>query len=164
MSLLSENRPDKREYMLSFFKRGFPCSAILFVLFGFVAGCVRTTTDLTPIQAIVAAAERPEGVTATFQMEVRRGDREDGTLYLNSEEDYRDQRCLTIALTGDVASELERKVGGDPALALKGKKIRVTGTAKRKTVWFYFMKVKSDKYYYQTHVQITDASQISIVP
>ena len=149
--------------MLSLYKRGFPRAAILFVLFGFVSGCVRATTDLTPIQAIVAAAERPEGVTGTFLMEVRRGDREDDTLYLNSEKDYCDQRCLTIAIPKDVASALERKVEGDPAVALKGKKIRVTGTAKRKTVWFYYMKVRSDKYYYQTHVQITDASQISIV-
>src|SRR5436190_5345582 len=128
--------------MLSLYKRGFPRAAILFVFLGSVlAGCGQTT-DLTPIQAIVAAAERPEGVTGTFLMEVRRADREDDTLYLNSEEDYRDQRCLTIAIPKDVASALERKVEGDPAVALKGKKIRVTGTAKRKTVWFYYRNVK----------------------
>jgi len=140
---------------------------ILLVLAGLFAGCTTTpapTTDLTPTQAILVAAQQPEGVTGTFKMEVQSGGRHDDSLYLNSETDYRDQRCLVIALPKDAALDLERMVGGDPVVILKGKTVRVTGTAKRTTIWFISNGVKTDKYYYQTQVRLTDASQISIVP
>jgi hypothetical protein len=121
-------------------------------------------TDLTPAQAILAVAERPEGVTGTFKMEIRGGGRQNDWLYLNSEADYRDQRCLVIALPNDVALELERRIGGDPAVLLKGKTIRVSGTAMRTTIWFIVNGQTTDKYYYQTQVRLTDASQLIIIP
>ena len=144
-------------------------SAVLIILIGLVAGCATapttTTAELTPFQAILSAAERPEeGVTGVFRMEVRGGGRQDDFLYLNSEADYRDQRCLTLALPQSAALALEHKLGGDPTVALKGKTLRVTGTAKRTTIGFRNNGVMTDKYYYQTHVLITDPSQISIVP
>ena len=142
-------------------------SAILLILIGLVAGCATaptTTAELTPFQAILSAAERPEeGVTGVFRMEVRGGGRQDDFLYLNSETDYRDQRCLTLALPQSAALALEHKLGGDPVVALKGKTLRVTGTAKRTTIVFRSNGVAAG-YYYQTHVLITDSAQISIVP
>jgi hypothetical protein len=142
-------------------------SIIIIALVGFVAGCTTTPipmADLTPTQAILAAAERPEGVTGTFKMEVRSGGRQGDLLYLDSEADYRDQRCLVIALPQDVALDLQRRVAGDPVAVLKGKSIRVSGTAKRTTIWFFSNGVRTDKYYYQTQVRLTDISQIRVIP
>jgi hypothetical protein len=142
-------------------------SIIFLAVLALLAGCATTpvpTADLTPSQAIFAAAERPEGVTGTFKIEVRSGGRQDDSLYLDSEADYRDQRCLVIALPKDVALELERRVAGDPVVVLKGKSIRVTGIAKRTTIWFFMNGVRTDKYYFQTQVRLTDASQLSIIP
>jgi hypothetical protein len=85
-------------------------------------------------------------------------------LYLNSEGDYRDQRCLTVALTPPVAQALEAALGADPVVALRGKSVRVVGTAQRVTVWFYSNGRRTDKYYYQTQIQIGDISQISVLP
>ena len=114
------------------------------------------------MQAVMAAAERLEGVTAVFEMTVRGGGRQDGRLYLNSEADYRDQRCLTIAVPEEIAQELAEKLAGDPVLALNGKTIQVAGTAKRVKIWFYSQGARTDRYYFQTHVLLTSGSQLNI--
>jgi hypothetical protein len=118
--------------------------------------------EITPTQAILAAAERPAGISGIFEMEVRGGGRQNDWLYLNSEADYRDQRCLTIAIPPTVAPEVERQIGGDPVVELRGKTIRVRGTAKRTTIWFISNGVRTDKYYYQTHVLVTDPAQVAV--
>ncbi len=134
---------------------------------GLLAGCATAsapTTDLTPVQAVLGAAERPEGVTGTFRLEVRGAGRQDDFLFLDSEADYRDQRCLVITLPKRVALDLQRQVGGDPAVVMKGKTIRVTGTAERVKIVFVANAVMTDKYYYQTQVRLSDVSQLVIVP
>ncbi|MES2693648.1 MAG: hypothetical protein V4773_09255 [Verrucomicrobiota bacterium] len=113
------------------------------------------------MQAVLAAAEGP--LTGTFLMEVKATGRQDQQLYLNSETDYRDQRCLTISIPQDVADEFRAKLAGDPATLLKGRKIRVSGTAERVRIWFFAGGVKTDKYYFQTHVKIAAASQITLL-
>jgi hypothetical protein len=94
---------------------------------------------------------------------VRGAGRQNGWLYLNSETDYRDQRNLTIALPPKAARELEAQLGDDPVIAMKGKTIRVTGTAQRTTIWFLENGKRSNSYYYQTHVRLMDLSQIRIL-
>lgn len=136
-----------------------------------LSGCATTrqapppeVRDITPVEAIMAAASQPEGITGVFRLEVRGAGRQDNWLYLNSEADYRDQRCLTIAIPQSAARELEVLLLGDPADLLKGRTIRVTGTAKRVTIWFLANGVKTSSYYYQTQVIIRDLTQIEIVP
>ena len=148
--------------------------SLLFVLG--LAGCISSDSDapssavaperdaITPMQAVFAAAENPEGIAGTFQIEVRNAGRQNNWLYLNSEEDYRDQRCLTIAIPTDVALLLKRRFGGDPAVLLKGAVIRVTGTATRTKILFLSNGVPTDRYYYQTHVLLTNPSQLSVNP
>src|SRR5687768_8168558 len=98
-----------------------------------LAGCATTSpsssSDIFPAQAVIAAAERP--ISGTFMMNVKGSGRQDDRLFLNSEADYRDQRCLTIQVPKDVATELQAKLAGAPAVILKGRKIRVSGTAQR---------------------------------
>ena len=115
-----------------------------------------------PAQAVVAAAEQP--ISGTFRLQVRGSGKRDRRLYLNSEEDYRDQRCLTISIPDQIAAILAFKLGGDPTILLKGKTIRVRGTAERVTVWFINNDgTRSDNYYFQTHVGVSDATQIELL-
>lgn len=133
-------------------------------LFGW--GCANSpnkATELSPIQAIMAAADHPEGIRGVFRFEVRGGGRQSGWLYINSEADYRDQRCLTIAFPQEISDELEAQFHADPVSALHGKILRVTGVAQRTTIWFYSYGIRTDKYYYQTHVRVTDLSQVEIL-
>ncbi len=109
------------------------------------------------------AAEKPEGVTGTFEFIVRGSGRQDERYFLNSEVDYRDQRCLTLVLTSDAYRTLSARLGDDAASILNGKKILVNGTARKTRIDFISMGRVTDKYYYQTHVAVGDAGQIRTV-
>ena len=120
------------------------------------------SSDIAPSAAVIAAADHP--ISGVFRLQVRGSGRRDGYLYLNSESDYRDQRCLTIAIPDTIATALAIKLGGDPAAVLAGKVIRVKGEARRvKIGMFEHDGTPMKEYYYQTHVRINDAAQIEIL-
>jgi predicted S18 family serine protease len=123
-----------------------------------------STASIQPVEAIqLAAASAPNGVPGSFAVYVKATGFQDGFVYLNSESDYRDQRCLTIAITPDAARALRVQLGADVSVALKGKNIVVTGEATRVTVWLTHRNGKrTDKYYYQTHVKVVDPNQIQV--
>ena len=87
---------------------------------------------------------------------------QDGQVYLNSELDYRDQRNLTVALSPIAAMHLHARLGADLLIALKGRDIVVTGAARRVQIFFFADGRRSDKYYYQTHVNVTSAEQVVV--
>lgn len=129
-----------------------------------VCGGAQAEDTITPQQAIERAADAaPAGVKGVFVMDVRGTGRQDGNLYLNSQVDYRDQRNLTIAIAPDIAAALQTKFGDAPDTFLVGKRIAVTGEAKRVTIWFLWNGVPTEKYYYQTHVALTAADQLQIL-
>lgn len=125
-------------------------------------------TIYSPIMAIEAAARMPMGLHATFELQVKRAnygvDAVKGLLFLNSEEDYRDRRCLTIRIPpASVRAFLKKNI--DPARLFKNKKIRVKGVAEQVKIYFVSDSgIESDKYYYQTHIVIHSPDQISILP
>lgn len=117
--------------------------------------------DITPEEAVSGATER--ALSGTFVLAVRGTGRRDERLYLNSELDYRDRKCLTISIPDRIAEQLAAQLGGDPAIVLRGKTIRVTGTAAQVKIIF----VGSDgnptgAFYYQTHVRVTNLAQIDL--
>ncbi len=133
------------------------------------AGCASSPPQsdssrwIEPSQAVQLAAASPTvGVTGSFAMTVKAVGRAD-RVHLNSEEDYRDQRNLSIALEFTAAQELAAQLGAPPEIALKGKQILVSGTAKRVKIVFVADGKPTDKYYYQTHVVVTQASQIQVL-
>jgi len=139
------------------------CAALLGC--GAPAASSDPSQPITPIQAILAAASAaPNVVKGVFVLEVRATGRQDGNIYLNSELDYRDQRNLTIAIFPDAAPELRRKFSNDVDVALKGKRIRVSGVAQRVKIGFFENGEFTGKYYYQTHVDVTAANQIEVLP
>jgi len=139
-----------------------------------LCGCAVTPTSperaaagsaapLTPAQAVVMAAEAaPEGVEGVFELEVRGSGRDAFRSFLNSEADYRDQRCLTIALAPAAAAGLRERLGGDPVELLRGRRILVSGTARRVRIDFTANGRPTGKYSFQTHVQVDDATQVVV--
>ncbi|MBU6248930.1 MAG: hypothetical protein KGN77_14355 [Xanthomonadaceae bacterium] len=116
---------------------------------------------ITPVQAVILAADAaPRGVRATFAMRVRSTGAQGDRIFLNSQPDYRDQRDLTIVIGPRVAEQLQERLGADPRVALKGRDIRVTGWAVRTKIYFFANGEMTDKYYYQTHVNLIDAGQL----
>lgn len=124
------------------------------------------TSVITPFQAIQDAASNPLGITGVFELQIRNtGEAKEnhkGFIFLNSEIDYRDQRCLTIRIPPNIVSAYKR-INIDPLTYFTNKTIRVTGTAKRVKIDFISDNgLPSGKYYYQTHVQINAPWQIKI--
>lgn len=119
---------------------------------------------ISPEQAVLAAAHAaPAGVPGTFALRVQATGSQHGRFFLNSELDYRDQRNLTIAMSRRVLEQLAARMGGDPLTLLKGRDILVDGIARRTKIYFLVDDRLTDKYYYQTHVNVDDAAQVSVV-
>lgn len=119
---------------------------------------------ITPEQAVFLAAHAaPAGVEGTFAMKVQATGTQSRQTYLNSELDYRDQRNLTIAITPRAARQLALRLGEDPLVGLKGKDILVRGAAVRTQIHFFANGRMTEKYYYQTHVNVTNADQITVL-
>ena len=139
-----------------------------FLAVALLAGCASPREHVSsplidPGQAVLRAAAAPNrGITGVFALTVR-GTGRTKIVHLNSEADYRDPRNLSIAVVPAAAAELERILGSRPEKALKGKRILVSGTAKRTRIDFIVHGRATGKYYYQTHVKVTDASQITVL-
>jgi len=119
--------------------------------------------SITPEKAVIAAAKAaPEGVSGTFKMTVRAVGHENRRVFLNSELDYRDQRNLTIAMSEEVEKALEAKIGAVSEQAFIGRRIFVRGVAQRVRIDFTDGGRPTGKYYYQTHVVVTEPIQVAV--
>lgn len=138
-----------------------------------LAGCASTPPSaqtgsspaswITPQQAVLLAADAaPSAVDGVFAMKVQATGTQNDQTYLNSEQDYRDQRNLTVAITPGAAQQLTQRLGEHPLIGLKGKDILVRGAAVRTKIYFFANGRATDKYYYQTHVNVSDAGQITL--
>jgi len=121
-------------------------------------------SGMTAQDAVMAAANAaPRGVPGNFAMIVQRAEMVGPRLFLNSEADYRDQRNLSIAIQPYVLGALRARLGKDLRAALVGRDIRVRGIANRVRIGFFEDRKPTQLYYYQTHVEVDSADQISIV-
>jgi hypothetical protein len=117
----------------------------------------------TSVDAVIAAAGASgAGVRGVFAMNVRRAEPVGPRFFLNSEADYRDQRSLAIAITPWALPGLRARYGGDLRRAFMGKDVRVFGFARRERIDFTVHGRPTGKYYYQTHVAVTDARQVEV--
>ncbi|MDQ3511802.1 MAG: hypothetical protein M3414_09030 [Pseudomonadota bacterium] len=123
-------------------------------------------TLLSPVQTVVLAAEAaPDWLPGVFGLQVqgsgRGSGREAGYVFLNSEADYRDPRSVTVRFTPTAAAAYRSKHGADPDVVLAGKTILVYGFARQQRIDFVRFNVLSGKYYYQTHIIVTDPDQVT---
>lgn len=119
---------------------------------------------IAPALAVMAAADAaPRGFPGTFGFTVMRADMVGPRLFLNSYPDYRDQRNLSIAIDFRALPALRERYGKDLGAAFMGQEIRVTGIARRTRIDFTTNGKPSGKYYFQTHVRVSDPDQIRII-
>lgn len=119
----------------------------------------------TPMQVIsLAATAAPQPVLTTIAMQVHAVGSDGGVTYLNSESDYRDQRNVSIAIPVAALAAVEAKFGGPLDKTAHGKHILVHGAARRVTIWFVNSDgQRSNKFYFQTHIAISDPDQIQVL-
>ncbi|GGC76548.1 hypothetical protein [Undibacterium terreum] len=119
-----------------------------------------------PERAIAMAARAaPAPVRGVFEMDIKSVGHSAGITYLNSEDDYQNQRNLAIELPASVEAELKRMLEvGDLDAALKGRHIRVNGPVMRVEIHTYLDDgTVSDKFYYQTHLFVSNTDQIRFI-
>ncbi|MFC5594575.1 hypothetical protein [Lysobacter niastensis] len=118
----------------------------------------------TPADAIRRAAEKaPNGAIGMFEIQVVASGRDATNIYLNSEADYRDPRNLTVRFGPAATKAFTKQFGQAPDVALKGKRIAVAGYARQQRIDFTVGGKPTGKYYYQTHLEVTDPKQIYLV-
>lgn len=116
-----------------------------------------------PGEAISRAADAaPRGVRGRFVMKVRAVGRAGGRLFLNSEEDYRDQRNLAVAVPPGAARAAMKRLGLQRDGDFVGRRIAVDGVAERVRIDFTSNRRPTEKYYYQTYVRVSRPGQISL--
>ena len=121
--------------------------------------------EMSARDAILAAADAaPRAVPGRFILPVRASGMDNGRLYLNSEYDYRDQRNVSVSISPRAIVQLQRLYGTDPGAALRGRTLRIEGAARRVRIDFTGNGRPTGKYYYQTHIDVLDAAQITVVP
>lgn len=122
----------------------------------------------TPVEAVTLASQLAPrgGLAGRFAVQVKAVGEANGRFFLNSETDYRDRNCLTLALTSDVA---KAHAGRAELAAVRerflGKWVYVDGVAARHKIMFVNDEGKAtDKYYFQIHVTVGNPRQIHSDP
>jgi len=148
-------------------------SLIAVTLLAFLSGCATTpqvpcgtTQGICPMQAIErAAAAAPYGAPGRYTLVVRSIGQSNGLIYLDSQNDYRDQRNVAVVLYPRAQAQLRARLSGSLERALEGRRIVVMGSARRVKILFVDSHHHySGKYYYQTHIAVTEGDQVQEVP
>lgn len=115
--------------------------------------------------AVRAAQDDPaRGITGTFALKVQAIGSDHGIVYLNSERDYRHPLNISLAISSTLQPALEDTLGVTLA-TLQGQQVLVKGTARRVRIAFFGANGRpSSKYYYQTHIRVTDPGQVQLAP
>jgi hypothetical protein len=95
-------------------------SAVVLLL----SGCATpdASTGATAHAALLVPGSRPD-----FAFIVQQVGNAAGTMYLNSIEDYRDARCITVAIKPSVVKQLKERYGEDLETAFRGHRVYVHG-------------------------------------
>lgn len=149
---------------------GMMCKRVAGVVLGVaLAGCgmlpkqQASWIDAAMAVQLAAAAGPGRGVDGVFALNVRSTGEDNGRLFLGSQPDYRDPRNLSVALDPQAWLALAGQLQADPETVLKDKRILVRGTARMVRIDFTDAQGQpSGKYYYQTHVLVSDAAQIQL--
>lgn len=115
----------------------------------------------TPREAVMLAADRPDtGISGRFRMTVHGSGADSGSFYLNSEDDYRDQRNLTLRIPRYDVDAVARHLGVEQLDQLKGHVLEFDGVARRTRIDFTAGGQPTGKFYYQTHATLTAPDRI----
>lgn len=111
-----------------------------------------------------AAVSAPDGVKGEYVLSIKAAGKQGSVVYLNTELDYRDQRNITIALHPNIIPQLEAQYGVTAEEFFIGKTIWIKGDAQRVRIDFTNAQRKpSGKYYFQTHIRISNITQIGVI-
>ena len=138
-------------------------------------GCANTSTEYQPpnlfglaadtktdVMALIeqASAVAPQSVEGSFVFDIKDAETIWPYTYLNTEEDYRDRRNITVRVFAGVEKDVRLRFGQTLEEYFANSRIAVTGEAKRVKIIFLSKGKPTDKYYYQIHLDVTSIEQI----
>ena len=124
----------------------------------FLSGRLKAETPADAIQRAIGAGGN--GTPGVFAVEVQGTGRDTWNVYANSLADYRDPASLTVRFAKPAAQVLAAKHGQPLDALLRGKRIVVAGYVRRERIAYRANGVETGKYYYQTHLWVTDPGQL----
>ncbi|MFQ6372443.1 hypothetical protein [Shewanella sp. YIC-542] len=140
---------------------------ILLALFFSLTGCAATpdAVSYSDTMEIIrdAAQQAPAVVSGDYVLLFKAAGNKGGYTYLNTELDYRDQRNVTVALTPSMSVALQIRYGLPPAAFFVGKSVRIKGEARQEKIYLFCNGRVSSKYYYQTHINVSEMSQLEVL-
>lgn len=101
-------------------------------------------------------------VNGGYQLAIKAGRRQGQFVYLNTHEDHRDPKNITVTLAPDIAKELSERYESLPEAFFVNKTIRVDGEVRHVKMWHYEGDRRTNKYFYQTRIQVRDPANISL--
>ena len=118
-----------------------------------------------PAEAIGAAAMAGrKGVAGQWTIKVRTvGRASGGRLHLNSSDNYRDPSNLSVSIDKWAARWVLERNGAKRDADLIGRTVIVTGFARKVPIVFTEDGRRTGKFYFQTHVDVTDQSKVRFV-
>lgn len=144
---------------------------ILLLLLGMTACATQgrmsaAKNTMSPREVVMAAADaavHKKAFRAEVDMVVKAVGESRGMVFLNSEKDYRDQRCLSVVIAPKAQTKFREKHGEPPHSFFQGKRILVHGPAQRVKINISDDANKATgDYYYQTHLLVKHVDQISV--
>jgi hypothetical protein len=122
---------------------------------------------LNAIEAVTYASYVGEraGIAGDFEMPVRNVGKRGNLYFLNSETDYRDRNCLTVAIPAAIVEGMTKSK--DLAVVEKyfvGRRLVAKGIARQVRIDFTDPAGNpTGKYYYQVHVRVSNRNQLAIL-
>lgn len=105
----------------------------------------------------------PRGLKGKFVLSLKNSGKQSGRIFLNTQDDYRDRRNITVTLEPSFQQQFKAQFDEDIRSYYQDKTIRVNGEAKRMKIWFFANGKRTTKYYFQTHIIVSDLNQITIL-
>ncbi len=144
-------------------------TTVLIVLFTLTTACGKqhvtkpVTASTHSIWEIIEQTEAmaPKGLKGEFVLTIKNSGRQNSRIYLNTQEDYRDRRNITVTLNPSFQKQFKDQFNMDIRNYYEDQTILVKGVAKRVKIWVTASGRKPTKYYFQTHIEVNDLSQIS---
>lgn len=124
----------------------------------------RKQSSTNIIQLIEKAKRKyPEEIRGTFQIPIKATGSQGGIIYLNSDLDYRDPKSVAVALLPSTIEPFTNAYGSSPDLYFLNKTIEVIGKVKRVKIYMYKNGKRTKKYYFQTHIKVTNIEQVKVL-
>jgi DNA/RNA endonuclease YhcR with UshA esterase domain len=123
---------------------------VVLLAFAVMIPTVARADETKPLSAVVARKQIGKEITVRMTVKAAKDRLEKrGEIYLDAEEDFRDEKNFAVVITKAGAESLKAAGISDPADHFKGKTIRATGTVKEVDG--------------VPRIEISDAKQIAVV-